>query len=618
MERLHRPNVLCVARIAAGIVLLIATLIAVPAAHGQCNCTCDPIVPANLQIDNVMMNEDGGSATHLVSASGPRGLAREVRHGNLFSGGITVTHVCIALQSPTGQPGEIAHVQFYQPDPDPINMDLPGAMMYDQQFQINTGINGHQIVELQTPQTMSAAYWIVVAYPTAQPSTGHQGTRPRTSGASAVYVGGPSLPPPHNYTVGWRYYDDLGGPGGTNGYFGNAPIIRPLTLSASGSACPHGQQCCDTVCTIDPSCCTTWTSACDDLALQHCFTGSCATCPPGALDEAEPCNSDLNGGCDSNLSVMPLPCDTTMCGSLGVDANGIVDTDWYQLDVIDQNGDGMSFLTIDTVSDVPVEVVVQNTACPGDFNYVTYTGGQTQACVPSIIGGAVPSPGTYWISVTPLSNPATCPSTSDYTLRVDVDDCASGPTPINDDCADAATMPIGPNETITFENFNATTDGPLEPCGFSGTDDADVWFEFTSPCTGIVTYELLSSDHPEYLLAAYGGGCPSFGGVMLNCSGAFIGIPLFLDVPVIAGEVHTLRMGAPNGATGTATLTAHFQSCLGDLNSDCAVNTSDLLILLGAWGSCPDPTICPADLDGNGAVNVSDMLQMLGAWGQCP
>lgn len=53
---------------------------------------------------------------------------------------------------------------------------------------------------------------------------------------------------------------------------------------------------------------------------------------------------------------------------------------------------------------------------------------------------------------------------------------------------------------------------------------------------------------------------------------------------------------------------------LGDLNGDGVVNVSDLLILLGSWGECPDGP-CPADLNGDGVVDVSDMLLLLSNWG---
>ncbi|MHC4428803.1 MAG: dockerin type I domain-containing protein, partial [Planctomycetota bacterium] len=53
-----------------------------------------------------------------------------------------------------------------------------------------------------------------------------------------------------------------------------------------------------------------------------------------------------------------------------------------------------------------------------------------------------------------------------------------------------------------------------------------------------------------------------------------------------------------------------------DLDGDGMVSTSDLLILLSAWGPCPDPPDpCPADFDGDGSVGTSDLLQLLSAWG---
>jgi glucose/arabinose dehydrogenase len=53
-----------------------------------------------------------------------------------------------------------------------------------------------------------------------------------------------------------------------------------------------------------------------------------------------------------------------------------------------------------------------------------------------------------------------------------------------------------------------------------------------------------------------------------------------------------------------------------DLDGDGTVGINDFLLLLAAWGSCPDPPEeCPADIDGDGAVGVNDFLWLLGAWG---
>jgi hypothetical protein len=58
---------------------------------------------------------------------------------------------------------------------------------------------------------------------------------------------------------------------------------------------------------------------------------------------------------------------------------------------------------------------------------------------------------------------------------------------------------------------------------------------------------------------------------------------------------------------------------LGDINYDRVVNTADLLMLLAAWGDCPDPPeLCPADINGDGTVNTADLLLLLATWGELP
>jgi hypothetical protein len=51
----------------------------------------------------------------------------------------------------------------------------------------------------------------------------------------------------------------------------------------------------------------------------------------------------------------------------------------------------------------------------------------------------------------------------------------------------------------------------------------------------------------------------------------------------------------------------------GDLNGDGGVNVSDFLLLLAAWGPCPD-ACCPADLDGDDDVGIGDFLILLGSF----
>lgn len=53
----------------------------------------------------------------------------------------------------------------------------------------------------------------------------------------------------------------------------------------------------------------------------------------------------------------------------------------------------------------------------------------------------------------------------------------------------------------------------------------------------------------------------------------------------------------------------------GDLDCDGLVGFSDVLIILSAWGPCPEPPVrCPADLDEGGDVGFSDLLIALSNW----
>lgn len=56
------------------------------------------------------------------------------------------------------------------------------------------------------------------------------------------------------------------------------------------------------------------------------------------------------------------------------------------------------------------------------------------------------------------------------------------------------------------------------------------------------------------------------------------------------------------------------ETCLGDINGDNALNVSDILAIIDAWGTCDG---CAADVNVDGAVNVTDLLFIVGNWGPC-
>ena len=129
---------------------------------------------------------------------------------------------------------------------------------------------------------------------------------------------------------------------------------------------------------------------------------------------------------------------------------------------------------------------------------------------------------------------------------------------------------------------------PLGPDGTAGTDDDDLRLVAGSPCID----------------AGNNGAVPV--GVTTDLDGN----PRFRDDP------NTPDTGA--GAAPLVDMGAYEfdPSCPADASGDSFVNVTDLLLLLGAWGSCPAP--CPPDINNDGNVNVTDLLTLLAGWGACP
>jgi parallel beta-helix repeat protein len=84
------------------------------------------------------------------------------------------------------------------------------------------------------------------------------------------------------------------------------------------------------------------------------------------------------------------------------------------------------------------------------------------------------------------------------------------------------------------------------------------------------------------------------------------GNPRFVDDP----ETEDTGIGHPCVDMGAYEYQG--PECPADFDGDGDVDTSDLLHLLGAWGT-------PAgDVDGDGDTDTSDLLALLAAWGECP
>jgi len=490
MRRLRRSNLL--SRVLS---LALMTLLALSDANAYAQCAgCSNQIPAGLQIDDCRENEDGSAPVNVVTAGGPGGSNVEIRHANLFNGGITVTHVCVRLQSPTGQPAEPGRITLYSTDPN--NFGLPGNSIYQENFVISPSLTNHQIVELAIPQNMTADFWVAAEYPTAMSSVPHQYVSDRHVRDSAIFIDAPGL--------GWEYYDDTNAPD----YVGFAPIIRALELGP-----------------IQPEACCFPDGSCAELTPADCINQggtpqgpgtTCAsvncplpgTCPPTAVIEPEACGNDANGGCNNMPPALTaVSCGDVVCGSAWAE-NNTRDTDWYSVDLPDADGDGMAELSLDLAADLPLLAGIINTDCA---NLQFFDNDLADPTTDAHVSACLPAPATYWIFIATadangdLFNGHPCGSGNEYIFSVSCSEPCST-TPPNDTCPNAISLSC--NTTVSGSTVGATPSSPPN-CG-SASGGAGVWYEIVGSDQQVRIDTCGSADNVN--LALYLGSCGN-----LNC-----------------------------------------------------------------------------------------------------
>jgi hypothetical protein len=194
--------------------------------------------------------------------------------------------------------------------------------------------------------------------------------------------------------------------------------------------------------------------------------------------------------------------------------------------------------------------------------------------------------------------------------------------PANNECQNRIVIGDG---VTPFTNEHATTDGPSEPteCTFLSNPQInhDIWYEYTTTCTGDLTVSLCDSDFNTKLGVYLGNICPTQDDTISACD--TVSCPnahSTLTMPVAEGETFIIRVGSRTIQMGEGNINIVCDeitqpTCPADFNGDGVVNVGDLLILFDAWGSCPG---CPEDLNGDDVVNVADLLILFDAWGNCP
>ncbi|MFO0829329.1 MAG: hypothetical protein U0572_14420 [Phycisphaerales bacterium] len=269
-----------------------------------------------------------------------------------------------------------------------------------------------------------------------------------------------------------------------------------------------------------------------------CTGGGCTVpCPPGALNEGEPCGFDSNGGCNmASPSFTPIACGDTICGTAWADA-GVRDTDWYELTVAQTCS--ISF-SIQTSFPALVGVIDNNGSgsCVGATGLNPYA--QVPACSSTTLS-AVLTAGTWWLFVAPDTfNGMPCGSgLNDYVIDVS---CACGgcplpcpPNALNE--GEPCGLDLNGGCNMTSPSFRTIACGDTI-CGTAWADantrDTD-WYQLTLSGTCSITLSLETQFPAVFGIVANNGSG--------SCSGG-AGVSPYAQVPACP----------PAPATITATL----------------------------------------------------------------
>ena len=203
---------------------------------------------------------------------------------------------------------------------------------------------------------------------------------------------------------------------------------------------------------------------------------------------------------------------------------------------------------------------------------------------------------------------------------VEAVECEDVEVPINDECAGAVEIFSG--AAIDFTNVNATDSNPSIPLGCSTSNGpnmiSDVWFTYTSACTGPTRISLCgSTDFDDRMVVYQSSDCPNEGTAVLTCSDDVCGTSSRVEFFALEGLEYKVRVGSPDGSSGTGMVMVSCdpvgEPCPGDLNGDNTVDGGDIGLLLSVFGSDD----AAADLNGDGVVDGGDLGSLLSGFGPC-
>ena len=169
-------------------------------------------------------------------------------------------------------------------------------------------------------------------------------------------------------------------------------------------------------------------------------------CPPGGVDESEPCGDDTNGGCNmATPAFEPITCGVPVCGWGWCDGS-TRDTDWYEVTTA-----GNMIFTLTGMAEFPMVLGLIEPTIPGvcDCDYITgYIApyAVAPACVEAVIVTDCMPEGCYWFFVGP-SNWDTiieCGTEDGYVVTLTCEPCEipTGACCVGQTCVETTTQQV--------------------------------------------------------------------------------------------------------------------------------------------------------------------------------
>ncbi len=182
--------------------------------------------------------------------------------------------------------------------------------------------------------------------------------------------------------------------------------------------------------------------------------------------------------------------------------------------------------------------------------------------------------------------------------------------PVNDNCNSMIPAVLGDN---AFDNRMADTDGAvLTSCtGFGDNQvNGDLWYSFVPATDGLLTVGTCGSSFDTKLAFYTGYSCGANG--LTECNDDSCGLQSKIEnIPVVAGQWYTIRVGGWAASRGTGNLNLAFTGyCPADYNHDGVVDFFDYLDFVDAFAA-NSPT---ADFNNDTVIDFFDYLDFVDAF----